>query len=302
MVIHKKYKNIQRLKLSYANDFKQDDHIIIQEKIDGANACIQYDLNTKKLIAQSSNAILSENNTLRGFYTWVKSLDTSLFSILGDRFLVFGEWLVHHSVKYPDEAYNAFYMFDVYDNEKEEYLQQTNAHDFAKALNLRYVPTFYDGRFTSWDDILSYVGRTEMGGKYGEGIVVKNQTRLNKPQTEFYVKIVGEKFQEVKDDKSKTIDKEKSHELEVDTELAKSIVTFARTQKILNKLVDESILPEDWGFESMEIVAKNLCKLIIEDCNKEEPETVAKINNFGKVANKIVMQFAKEVAKNNSVY
>ena len=46
----------------------------------------------------------------------------------------------------------------------------------------------------------------------------------------------------------------------------------------------------------MGIVAKNLCKRIVEDCIKEESETVSKINNFGKVTNKIAMQYAKEIA------
>ena len=107
------------------------------------------------------------------------------------------------------------------------------------------MPTFYDGRFTSWDNILGYVGRTEMGGEYGEGIVVKNQTTLNSPKLEFYIKIVGEKFQETKGNNAKTVDKEKLHSLEVDMNLAKTIVTVSRVAKILNKLVDESILPED---------------------------------------------------------
>lgn len=295
-LIHKKYKDIHRLKTTYANDFSIGNHIIIQEKIDGANACIRYDLENDQIIAQSRKCILSDGNTLRGFYTWAKSLNTKQFSILGNRFLVFGEWLVPHSIKYPNEDYNKFYVFDVYDAEKEEYLPQTNAHDFANALNLLYVPTFYDGKFTSWDDILEYVGQTKMGGEYGEGIVVKNQTTLNSPKLEFYVKIVGEKFQETKGSNAKAVDKEKLHSLEVDMNLAQTIVTTARVTKILNKLVDESVLPEDWGLESMGIVAKNLCKRIVEDCIKEEPETVSKINNFGKIANKIAMQYAKEMA------
>ena len=37
-LIHKKYKDIHRLKTTYANDFSIGNHIIIQEKIDGANA------------------------------------------------------------------------------------------------------------------------------------------------------------------------------------------------------------------------------------------------------------------------
>ena len=125
-LIHKKYKDIHRLKATYANDFSIGNHIIIQEKIDGANACIRYDSENGQIIAQSRKCILSDGNTLRGFYTWVKSLNPKQFSILGDRFLIFGEWLVPHSVKYPNEVYNKFYVFDVYDTKKKNtYHKQT---------------------------------------------------------------------------------------------------------------------------------------------------------------------------------
>ena len=57
-LIHKKYKDIHRLKTTYANDFSIGNHIIIQEKIDGANACIRYDLENDQIIAQSRKCIL----------------------------------------------------------------------------------------------------------------------------------------------------------------------------------------------------------------------------------------------------
>lgn len=61
-----------------------------------------------------------------------------------------------------------------------------------------------------------------------------------------------------------------------------------------NILVDEGILPENWGAKEMGIVAKNLCGRVFEDCMKEEPETVSQIENFGKVANSICMSIARK--------
>ena len=69
----------------------------------------------------------------------------------------------------------------------------------------------------------------------------------------------------------------------------------ARVVKILHKLVDEGVLPDNWGAESMPIVAKNLTKAVFEDCLKEEPETVAKVDNFGKIANGIAMRIARSM-------
>ena len=135
-----------------------------------------------------------------------------------------------------------------------------------------------------------------MGGEYGEGIVVKNQTKLNdkNSHTPYYLKIVGEKFQEVHKDHKKVIDTEKLKANEENKSLCETIVTEARVVKILHKLVDEGILPENWGASEMPIVAKNLCKRVFEDCQKEEPETTAKIENFGKVANSICMTIARK--------
>lgn len=45
----------------------------------------------------------------------------------------------------------------------------------------------------------------------------------------------------------------------------------------------------------MPIIAKNLTKAVYEDCIKEEPDTVNKISNFGKVANNIAMGIARNV-------
>jgi hypothetical protein len=47
----------------------------------------------------------------------------------------------------------------------------------------------------------------------------------------------------------------------------------------------------------MPIVAKNLSKRIVEDCIKEENDTVIQIENFGKAANKVCMGIVKGLLK-----
>ncbi len=296
---HKKFMDIERFKENYANGFQAGDHILIQEKIDGANAAIRYSGETDEVVAQSRKNILSLSNNLRGFWEWSQTLDKQLIKeVLGVRYILFGEWLCSHSVKYPDERYNHFYAYDVYDIAGQKYLPQDRVKEVIEQLGLIYVPVFYDGEFISWEHCTSFVGKTELGGEYGEGIVIKNQTRLNDPngRLPFYVKIVGEKFAETKGHKNaKTVNPDKLKALEENKALAETIITEARDVKLLNKFVDENILPEDWGSGEMPIIAKNLTKAIYEDCIKEEPETVKQIDNFGKVANGIAMQIAKSV-------
>lgn len=294
---HKKFMDIQRIKVGITENFQVGDFIVIQEKVDGANAAIRYDSKTNTIIAQSRKNILSPENTLRGFYNFTQTLDKNKINKwLGDNIVLFGEWLVSHSVPYPDDAYNKFYVYDAYNLKTEKYFSQLTVKTLAEELGLIYIPTFYEGEFISWEHCMSYVGRTDLGGAYGEGIVVKNQTKLNNPNNRqpFYIKIVGEKFSETKAHKIKQ--PKSADELQAiadNTALAETIVTDTRVTKILHKLVDEGILPENWGASDMGIVAKNLPKAVVEDCIKEEPETVKQISDFGKVANKICMQIAR---------
>ena len=204
-------------------------------------------------------------------------------------------FIVHnckHTVKYPDDKYNNFYMYDVYDLETQSYLPQEKVVAIAENLGLTMVPIFYVGEFISWEHCMSFVGKSDLGAESGEGIVVKSQTRLNDPDYRhpFYLKIVGEKFCETKaHGHIKQTNPDVFAKLEADRELAEAIVTEARVTKILHKMVDEGIIPADWGSHDMGTIAKNLPRLVYEDCIKEESETVNAIDNFGKIANSIAM-------------
>lgn len=301
----KKYMDIERLKPTFADGFEKGDYIVIQEKIDGANFSIRYDEETNSIKAFSRKKTLNCNNTLRGAWNWSQELDVNLVkSVLGNNLVLFGEWLVSHSVPYPQEKYNNAYFYDIYDTENQQYLTQDIVEEKVKTLGLIYVPIFYKGKFTSWDDIQELVGKTELGGDFGEGIVVKNQTKLNNPNIRlpFYTKIVCEKFCETKAHRdSKPVDMDKLAERERVQSLTETIVTKARVQKLLHKMVDEGIISEDWDEHSMGIIAKNIGKEVYYDCQKEEPEIVKEIGEkFGKFASSTAMKITRNILRGDT--
>lgn len=295
---HKRFIDIERYKVSFDDGFKKGDHIVIQEKIDGANCAVRYDSEADTLVAQSRNNILNQNDDMRGFYDWVKLLDKNhVKAVLGNNLVLFGEWLAPHSVVYPEDKYNKAYFYDVYNLNTECYLPQTEVLKIVSELGLIYVPTFYDGEFTSWEDFAKYVGRTDLGGEIGEGIIVKNQTRLNAKNSSipFYTKILSSKFSEVKKAAYRAIDDERAKELDRSRIAAETIVTKVRVQKMLYKFMDEGLISEDWGISEIPIIAKNMPKRIYDDCIKEEPQIVSQIDKFGKVANSISMNLVKQI-------
>ena len=301
----KKYIDIERCKQRYAETFKVCEHIVVQVKIDGSNASIAYDENTNSLVAFSRRQELSEKNNLNGFWNFVQTLDVSIFKeILGNRYIIFGEWLTPHAVKYPQQMYNKFYMFDVWDKVAEEYLPQEKSFSIFEKLQpyiTEYVNTLYKGAFISWDALLNLLKENTYGeSPCMEGIVIKRQNCLDSKSSRlpFYVKIVSEQFSEVhKSKKQKVIDPEAIAKKEANLALAATIVTPQRVQKMIYKFIEDGLLPQDWDEHNLRDVSKILPNAIYQDCVKEENETVQQIENFGKVAAKLSMSIVRDLIK-----
>lgn len=307
----KKYLDIERCKQKYAETFNVGEDIVIQEKIDGSNASIRYDEESGTLKAFSRRLELSADNTLNGFWDYVQTLNLDTFKeILGSRYIVFGEWMgAKHAIKYPENVYGKFWMFDVWDTQIEQYLPYEETRSFYDKLiacgnednKFNFVPVFYIGKFESWEKTSELVGRTEVGAEpTGEGIVIKRQNCLDSKSSRlpFYVKIVSEQFSEVhKSKKQKAIDPEAIAKKEANLALAATIVTPQRVQKMIYKFIEDGLLPQDWDEHNLKDISKILPNAIYKDCVKEENETVQQVEDFGKVAAKLSMSIVRDLIK-----
>ena len=307
----KKYLDIERCKQKYAETFNVGENIVIQEKIDGSNASIRYDEESGTLKAFSRRLELNSENTLNGFWDYVQSLNTIAFKeVLGSRYIVFGEWMgAKHAIKYPEDVYGKFWMFDVWDTQTEQYLPYEETRAFYgrliacgnKEKKFNFVPVFYIGKFESWEKAMELVGKTEVGAEpSGEGIVIKRQDYLDfkSSRLPFYVKIVSEQFSEVhKSRKQKAIDPAAIAKKEANIALAATIVTQQRVQKMLYKFIEDGLLPQDWDEHNLKDISKILPNAIYRDCVKEESETVQQVEDFGKVAAKLSMSIVRDLIK-----
>jgi len=307
MSVLKKYIDIERVKESYASTFEVGEPIVIQVKIDGSNASIAYDSKTNSLMAFSRRQALDETNTLNGFWNYVQSLDVDVFAeVLGDRYVLFGEWLVKHSVIYPDHMYKKFYMFDVWDRETEQYLTQQDSlaiFDRLKNYIPNYVHTLYNGPFISWEHTLAFLNENIYGeSPCMEGIVIKRQDKLwsKSSRLPYYVKVVNEKFSEVHSSKPKTIDPKKLAAREVEQAVVAEVVTKRRCQKLIQKFEEDNLIPSDWGGESMKQISKLLPKACWDDIIKEEPEIVRQCKNAGKIISQLAMKHARDLLNEKS--
>lgn len=280
------------LKLANTQCFEVGDLIQITEKVDGSNASVQKE--NGHLIAYSRKQPLDEFNTLEGFYNYVQSLDPSDFD---ERYIVFGEWLRKNKIIYEKENMLKWYVFDIYDTVDEKWMTQEFVRQFCTDHGLIYVNVLYEGPFVSWEHCRSFMNNPHYGERQ-EGVVVKNQTKINDPnaRTPFYLKIVNDSFKETMKKNKEPKSQEQLDEEARLRALAETIVTERRVEKAIFRLRDEGVFPDKFAPEDMKLVAQNLPKAVYEDCIKEEKETVDAIGApFGKLCGSITMNFARKI-------
>ena len=192
---------------------------------------------------------------------------------LNPNYIYYGEWLVKHKVVYKDECYRKFYMFSIWDIEKEQYLSDDTVISEAERLGLTTTNYFYRGEFISFEHLMSFVGKSNMTlePNTGEGIVVKNVGYFDKYGRQMFVKLVSDKFAEVQKQK---LPKNPNIDSPV-IELVKSVLTKPRVEKIMYKLVDEGLLKEDYAIEDMGLILRSLGSKVYDDIMKEESDLFA---------------------------
>lgn len=303
MLDHKKYIDIQAFQMKFADGFSKDDIISITEKIDGSNASYEYNQISGEIDCFSRKNPLTPEMTLMGFYEYCHRLPQETIDFLKNNptLRVFGEWNLKHIVKYLPEQVKTFHCFDIYDTENQLWLPWTEVKNMCKEAGIETVPEFYYGNFVSWEHVLSFVGKTEFGLTTGEGVVVKNQTRLNDPNNRlpFVTKLVAADFKERMDRPAKEpISPEELEKRNKNRSLAETIVTYPRVEKNLYKLITEdNLVPEDWEATDMPVIARNLPSAVYRDCVKEANDVVVQVGDFGKICNQIVMGYVKEMLK-----
>lgn len=280
----KKFDSITRYKTGFRN-WNQHDTISITEKIDGANASIRFTVNQDDSISDlscySRRQKLTPDNRLRGFYEYAHE---NLFPKLnghmsevdntgdlwGDEIIVYGEWLVSHTVTYKEECYFKFYPFAVYNVTRSKYMSPFYVKSFTDVLELTMPKILYYGQLKdiTLEQILEFVGKSPMtldsGG--GEGVVVWN-TEHDDPE-QCRVKFISDKFSEVSNTRP-----QKVYATTESEEWISQFITESRATKALHKLNDEGAFPAI-EFKNFKDIASPTVAYVYDDIVAEESDSL----------------------------
>ena len=135
-------------------------HVVLEEKIDGANSAASF-TDEGELRLQSRGHFLTGGYRERHYNLmkqWGVVHKDRLYEVLGQRYIMYGEWMYAKHTIYYDALPHYFMEFDVLDRENGRFLDTSSRHELLKDLPICHVPVLASGIFNSMDEVLKYLG------------------------------------------------------------------------------------------------------------------------------------------------
>jgi hypothetical protein len=122
-------------------------HIVVEEKLDGANAGVSFGAGGD-LLLQSRGHYLAGGGRERQFSVlkrWASAHENALLARLGDRYVVYGEWMAKKHSVYYDRLPHLFCEFDIYDRSGGTFLSTDARARLLGDAPVLPVPVLYAG-------------------------------------------------------------------------------------------------------------------------------------------------------------
>lgn len=239
----------------------------ISEKIDGANCSLYWNEEKGLTICSRNNIVYTDldGGNFRGVKEYIDKYSNIARMIQANPdYIFYCEWLVKHSLSYPEHTANHLWFYDIYDNVNYKYLHYSKCLDIWKAFNVNYLPVLDIIQNPTVEDLQKYLNLNNLQAQpRQEGIVIKRYDFINKFGRQQWAKIVNEEFKEVnkklfsykseccqssvflKSDKyycmkceKETLVNKTTHFESIEEKIAEKFVTKARIEKLLNKILD----------------------------------------------------------------
>ena len=239
----KKYQHVERVGTSEVEGIERGTCYIFP-KIDGTNSSLW--LSEDKLCAGSRTRELSLESDNAGFYNWsIKQQNILAFFESFPHMRLYGEWLVPHSIKtYDNDAWRQFYVFDVVNDDTDQYLTYEEYTELLNQFGINYIPCLCKVENPTYEQIVEQLDKnhyliSDENKGIGEGVVMKNYQFVNRYGRTTWGKIVTAEFKARKGGPNhgksdKTID--------VDTleqRICEVFITEALVEKEVSKITNE---------------------------------------------------------------
>lgn len=136
-------------------------HLAVEEKIDGANAGVRFIGGSLQL--QSRGHFLTGGGRERHFALlkqWAACHEARLREVLGERYVMFGEWVYAKHTIFYDRLPHYFLEFDVLDLARDCFLDTPSRRALLGGLPVCPVPVLAERPFASLSELRGLLGRS----------------------------------------------------------------------------------------------------------------------------------------------
>jgi len=134
--------------------------IVVEEKVDGANSGISFDTDGRMRL-QSRGHFLSGGPRERQFdlmKRWSSTHRDELWSLLGARFICYGEWVYAKHTVFYDALPSYFIEFDVLDTTSGAFLDTPSRRSLFEGTSVHSAPVLHEGRAEDAPPMATMVG------------------------------------------------------------------------------------------------------------------------------------------------
>lgn len=137
--------------------------LVLEEKVDGANCGISFGKD-KKMYLQSRGHFLNGGYGERQFdlfKLWAGCFEEPLRQLLGDRYVMYGEWLYAKHTVFYDKLPHYFMEFDIFDKEKQIFLSTKKRRELLKGAGfVESVLVLYEGILQNSEELKNFLGKS----------------------------------------------------------------------------------------------------------------------------------------------
>lgn len=137
-------------------------HIVVEEKMDGANVAISFS-DTGEILLQSRGHFLTggyREKHFSLFKQWAYTLANELYLVLGTRYILYGEWLYAKHTIFYELLPHYFLEYDVLDLETINFLDTPSRKNLLQNLPIVSVPILYSGKPKKYSEITCLIGKS----------------------------------------------------------------------------------------------------------------------------------------------
>lgn len=135
-------------------------HLVIEEKIDGANSAVSFDDQGNLLLQSRGHYLVGgyREKHYNLFKQWAGVHRDAFWRVLGCRYIMYGEWMYAKHTIFYDMLPHYFMEFDVLDRETDRFLDTPARHALLAELPVAHVPVLSSGVIRCKEDMFKLLG------------------------------------------------------------------------------------------------------------------------------------------------